>query len=110
MHRVHTMRAIFKPTIFKIILFVGILIGTVFFQNYSHTCGWLPPAYTVTAHHGPTRVCNIGYPIFYGEFFYENYFDFGFSAFNLVINVIVYYSVASVLVLILDKAWRRQTK
>lgn len=80
-----------KPNILKIIIFIILLIVTIFIPKTTLVCG--PAPYLESC--GEAPVLGIGYPMFYGEKCLGDVCGFWeFSIINFIINIIIYYMIS----------------
>lgn len=93
-----------RPTTWKIIIFIILLIATTFIPKTALVCG--PAAYG-EVNCGKAPVMGIGYPVFYGTKFYGDAGFIEFSTINFVTNLVIYYLIACFIILIF-KNFRRK--
>ncbi len=89
----------FKPTRFKIILFILLLIITLFIPKLDQGCVMTPngvECYDVFA-------WGIGFPMFFGEHYSGDTISLEFYPTMLVANLIVYYLLSCVIIFFYEK-------
>jgi len=89
-----------KPNNWKIIIFIILLIATIFIPKTDLVCG---PTRYGEGGCTETPVLGIGYPMFYGTKFYGDFGVAEFSIINFIINLIVYYLIACFIILLIKK-------
>ncbi len=97
------MKNFYKLSVAKIIIFVLLIILTAFIPHTAKICSMAPSG--IVCGTNPTQ--GIGYPAFYGEQFGG---DVGYMSFNpiyLVVNIVIFYSVASLVVFGFKKLTRK---
>ncbi len=89
----------FKPTIGKILLFVLLIILTIFIPKTAEICSMTPTGVVC----GQNSAQGIGYPMFFGTQYSGDVGGLGLYPLNLLINVFVYYLVSCSLVFLYFK-------
>ena len=94
------LKEFFKITPTKVILLIVLLILTIFIPKYDEQCNIFPDSElrckTVVAK-------GIGYPIFYGERYYNDAIATGFYPLMFVLNLIVLYLISCVIISIIKR-------
>lgn len=89
-------KELFKPTIFKIIIFVFLILLTIPVPKTSKICSMTPSGTSC----GQAEVRGIGFPIFFGEMFSGDARVIGLNPINLLVNIATFYSVSCGIVLL----------
>ncbi len=89
------MKNFLKPTVGKILLFVVLIIGTTFIPRTTSYCVMGPMGLDSC---GQTRVQGYGYPTFYGVQYSGDVGDFVLNPVNLVINIVIYYTLSCAII------------
>jgi len=84
------LKELFNPTIFKIIIFVVLILLTIPVPKTSKMCSMAPGGISC----GQTEVRGIGFPIFFGEMFSGDARVIGLNPINLLVNIAIFYSVS----------------
>lgn len=93
------MKKFFKPTITKLIIFLSFIVLTAFLPHTARICSNAPTGIDC----GKISSIGIGYPVFFGEQFRG---DAGFLSLNplyLVINIVIFYTLAALFVFVIRK-------
>ena len=90
------MKNILKPTKLNVVLFVILLVVTIFIPKYDLSC---PRGLECTS----VTTTGMGYPLFYGERWHGDYVEFGFYPEMLVINLVIYYVLSCLVVFIIKR-------
>lgn len=97
------LKKIFQPTIFKIIVFIVLILLTILIPKTSRICSMSPEGISC----GQTEVKGFGYPLFLGEMFSGDARTFGLDPFNLLINIAVFYFISCGIVTLYIKIKKR---
>jgi hypothetical protein len=97
------MKKFFKPTIGIIVIFIVLIILTAFVPHTGKVCSNGPVGISCST----VSTIGLGYPVFYGEQFAGDYGKMSFNLIYFVVNIIIYYFVAS---LIVDKDVYKELK
>ena len=83
------------PTLPKVIVFILLVISTIFLPRTSLVC----PNGPVGVSCQPVSVSGIGYPTFYGGEFSGDAGEMTFNTIYFLINIVIFYTVSSLIVL-----------
>lgn len=103
------MRHFFKPTLAKVALTLTFIGLASFLPHFSRGCAPVPPD-AVAKYEGcsSVRVFGIGFPHFYGDYFFGDYIDRGlFRPDLLVVNLLLYYVIASTMMSLVRRTHTR---
>lgn len=87
-------KELIKPTIGKVILFIILILLTIFIPKTTQFCIMAPGGVVC----GQTDAKGIGYPIFYGTMYLGDVGTIGLYPLNLLINIIIYYVLSCVVI------------
>lgn len=94
------MKEFFKLTLNKVILLIILLMLTIAVPKYDEQCNLFPDG-EVRCKTVITK--GIGYPIFYGEKYYNDAINVEFYPLNFVINLIIFYLLSCIIISIYHK-------
>ncbi|MEK7104741.1 MAG: hypothetical protein AAB868_01740 [Patescibacteria group bacterium] len=93
------LKEFFRPTVLKIIIFVILILLTIFIPKKAEICGRTPDGFSC----GQTEVKGFGYPLFLGEMFSGDARNFGLNPLTLLINIVIFYSISCEIVILYSK-------
>jgi hypothetical protein len=96
------MRRFFKPTISIGVIFVAIIILTAFLPHTARICSNGPVGVSCST----ISTLGFGYPVFFGQQCEGDYCRASFNPLYLVANVVIYYTLSSLIVFSSNKLRR----
>ena len=97
------MKKFLKPTIGIIVVFVVLIIATTFVPHTGIVCSNGPVGSSCLI----VSTIGLGYPVFYGEQFAGDFGQMSFNFIYFIVNIIMYYFVASLIVFLSRKVVRK---
>ena len=95
------MKTFFKPTVMKFVLFFLLIFLTVFIPKTAKICSMAPSG--IVCGTNPTQ--GLGYPTFLGEQFGGDVGFLSFNPINLILNIVIFYSISSGLIFMFKKGF-----